>query len=102
MNKMYHVFSEGENVLFRENGDYVFFNNKFASSTFMYQLQVLAETTMSTHFHSIVESADEKTVDDSIFKLRKAYSLYYSAKYGFPLEILSKYPKLRFRAENLF
>jgi len=60
MNKMYHVFSEGENVLFRENSDYIFFNNKFAFSIYTYQLQALAETTMSTHFHSIVETADEK------------------------------------------
>ncbi len=94
MNKMYHVFSEGDKVLFRENGDYIFFNNKFASSTFMYQLQVLAETTMSTHFHSIVESADEKAVDDSIFKLRKAYSLYYSAKYGFSIGDTLKVSKI--------
>ena len=60
MNKMYHVFSEGENVLFRENSDYIFFNNKFAVSIYTYQLQALAETTMSTHFHSIVETAYEK------------------------------------------
>ncbi|HOO43076.1 MAG TPA: hypothetical protein PLQ82_15260 [Desulfobacteraceae bacterium] len=85
MNKMYHVFSEGENVLFRENSDYIFFNNKFASSTYTYQLQDLAETTMSSHFHSLVETADEKAVDDVIFKLRKAYALYYSSKYGYSI-----------------
>lgn len=85
MNKMYHVFSEGENVLFRENGDYIFFNNKFASSVYTYQLEALAETTMSTHFHSVVETPDEKAVDDLIQKLRKAYALYYSAKYGYSI-----------------
>ena len=94
MNKMYHVFSEGENVLFRENGDYVFFNNKFASSIYTFQLQALAETTMSTHFHSMVETADEKVVDDLILKLRKAYSLYYSAKYGYPIGDFFKVSKL--------
>ncbi len=94
MNKMYHVFSEGENVLFRENSDYIFFNNKFASSTYTYQLQDLAETTMSTHFHSLVESADEKAVDDVIFKLRKAYALYYSSKYGYSIGDSFKISKL--------
>ncbi len=94
MNKMYHVFSEGENVLFRENGDYVFFNNKFASSIYTFQLQALAETTMSTHFHSMLETADEKAVDDLILKLRKAYSLYYSAKYGYSIGDSFKVSKL--------
>jgi hypothetical protein len=94
MNKMYHVFSEGENVLFRENSDYIFFNNKFASSTYTYQLQDLAETTMSSHFHSLVETADEKAVDDVIFKLRKAYSLYYASKYGYSIGDSFKISKL--------
>jgi len=94
MNKMYHVFSEGENVLFRENSDYIFFNNKFAVSIYTYQLQALAETTMSTHFHSIVEAVDEKAVDDLILKLHKAYALYYSAKYGHSIGDSFKISKL--------
>lgn len=86
MNKMFHVFSEGENVLFREDSDYIFFNNRFASSSYSLQLHPLAETTMSTHFHSLIETADQSVIDELFGKLRKSYSLYYAFKYGYSLE----------------
>ena len=81
-------------MLFRENSDYIFFNNRFAVSIYTYQLQALAETTMSTHFHSIVEAVDEKAVDALILKLHKAYALYYSAKYGYSIGDSFKISKL--------
>jgi hypothetical protein len=86
MNKMYHVYSEGDNVLFRGDSDYTFFNNKFASSTFLYRLSPLAETTMSTHYHSLLEPADESAILDFKKKIKKSYSLYYENKYGKTLE----------------
>ena len=94
MNKMYHVFNEGDNVLFRDNSDYIFFNNKFASSCYTYQLLPLAETTMSTHFHSLIEVADETVIEKFILKLKKAYSMYYAAKYGFTVGSSIKISKL--------
>lgn len=82
---MYHVFSEGDNVLFRENSDYIFFNNKLASASYSNRLQMLAESIMSTHFHTLLESGDEEAVNQFILKLRKSYSPYYSNKYGFSI-----------------
>lgn len=85
MNKMYHVFSEGDNVLFRENDDYIFFNNKLASANYSCHLQMMAESIMSTHFHSLLETPDEESVNQFILKLRKSYSPYYSNKYGYSI-----------------
>ena len=85
MNRLFHLFSNGDNVLFRTDVDYIHFNNKFAASSYACQLQPLAETTMSTHFHSVVEVTDDAAVDEFAFKLRKAYAMYYCAKYGQPL-----------------
>lgn len=62
MNKMYHVFSEGDNVLFRDDSDYTFFNNRFAVYCYKYRIQPLAETTMSTHIHSFLETPDEESI----------------------------------------
>jgi len=94
MNKMYHVYSEGDNVLFRDDSDYTFFNNKFAVSCFTHKIQPLAETTMSTHFHSFSETPDDETIDQCNLEVQKSYSIYYSMKYGQSLKGKFKIEKL--------
>ena len=85
MNRLFHLFSKEENVLFRSDSDYIFFSNKFASSCHACQISPLAETTMSTHFHSVVEACDEMAVKELAAKIKTAYSHHYSAEYGFAL-----------------
>lgn len=68
--------------MFRTEDDYRFFNNKFATSCYAYQIQPLAQTTLSTHFHAIVETAEKTAVDDFLTKLRKAYAIKYVATYA--------------------
>ena len=81
---MYHIFIEGENVLFRNDSDYIFFNNRFATSSYALITNPLAETTMSTHFHSLIEVADGTVADELIHRLRKTYNLHYTLNYGRP------------------
>lgn len=71
--------------MFREEADYIFFNNKFAASCYAFRIQPLALTTMSTHFHALVETSEEAILGVFCSKLKKSYALYYRFKYGYTL-----------------
>ena len=85
MDAMFHIYSKGENVLFRNNSDYIYFHNKFAIASARLKLKVLAFTTMSTHFHTIVEAADADDIAYFQSKLKKVYGIYYNHKYKYSL-----------------
>lgn len=78
----YHVFNKGENVIFRDNDDFITFNNKIAIASHHADIGILAFAIMSTHFHAIIEAIDETAVDEFLESLSKVYSICYGRKYG--------------------
>lgn len=86
MKNFHHLCSKGNNVLFRDNQDFIYFVNKFAIAVTSYKINVLAMTTMSTHFHTIIFDADNTQLDQLILKLKRVYAIYYKNKYGFGLK----------------
>ncbi|MCF0177367.1 MAG: transposase, partial [Bacteroidales bacterium] len=82
MEKPYHLFCEGDYVLFRDDADYIFFNNRLAIAGLYARLTILAETIMSSHFHVIVETSNETALLNFMQTLKQGYSYHYSRKYG--------------------
>lgn len=80
---LYHVFSEGENVLFRNDTDYVNFNNKLAIAAYAKKISLLSETIMSSHFHCVAECRSESQIVDFIKELCGQHAYSYHRKYGF-------------------
>lgn len=85
MKTYHHLCNKGNYVLFRDNHDIIYFINKFAIAVTSYNMNVLAMTTMSTHFHALFYDADNKQLDQLILKLKRAYAIYYRNKYGYGL-----------------
>ncbi len=71
--------------MFRDEEDYCYFNNKFASCSYSFQMLPLAQTTLSTHFHALIETADAGLIGDYITKIKKSYALYYAFKYDYSI-----------------
>lgn len=82
MKNYVHICNKGNNVIFREKQDYVYFINKFAIAMTSHKIRVLAITVMATHFHTIVIESDNKNLDDVIAQIKKSYAIYYNHKYG--------------------
>lgn len=85
MKNFHHLCSKGNNVLFRDNQDFIYFINKFAIAVTSSKINVLAMTTMSTHFHTIIFDADNNQLNQLILKLKRVYAIYYRNKYGIGL-----------------
>ena len=78
----YHVFNKGENVIFRDNDDFITFNNKLAIVSHQANIGILAFAIMSTHFHAIIDAIDKSAVDEFLESISKVYSICYGRKYG--------------------
>lgn len=82
MKNYHHLCNKGNRILFRDSQDVIYFINKFAIAVTSYNMNVLAMTTMSTHFHAIFYDAGNKQLDKLILKLKRVYAIYYRNKYG--------------------
>ena len=78
----WHIYNKGDNVLFRDNADRIFFNNKFAAICHTNSVEALALCELSTHFHSIACIGEEYQVKAVTNDLKVSYGLYYRHKYG--------------------
>lgn len=85
MDLLFHVYSKGENVLFHDRLDYIYFHNKIAIASASFKLKIWAFTIMSTHFHAIIEATDETDILRFQSKIKQAYALHYNHKYDFSL-----------------
>ena len=81
----YHIYSEGDLVLFRDNSDKIYFNNKFAAVCHKCSVEALGLDILSTHFHSIVNAADDSQIEEMANMLKVSYGLHYRYKYGHPI-----------------
>ena len=77
--KSFHIFNQGDKVLFRNHSDYILFNNRFAAIAAMTHCNILCLSIMSTHFHSIIQTNDNDKEKLLIFinRLKQSYSLAY-------------------------
>mgnify|MGYP004443894939 CR=1 FL=1 len=82
MNTIYHVYSHGKVVLFRNNQDYVTINNNIAVLCYKRCVKVLAFSYMSTHIHLLVESPGDEIIQSLVSDIFRIYSIEYSIKYG--------------------
>lgn len=81
----HHVYSNGINVLFFDENDYTFFNNRLAVATHESGVELLGFTIMSTHFHAIVLTWNLDAMEKFVGFLRKSYAIYFQNKYGHSL-----------------
>lgn len=80
MKKTYHLcISAGDEVMFRDLEDYHRGFNCFALALYKTGSTGLAESIMSTHSHSLVQTTDPKAF---MFNFRNPYSKYFNRKYG--------------------
>ncbi|MCF0166999.1 MAG: hypothetical protein HUJ89_07635 [Bacteroidales bacterium] len=81
MKEFYHLYSLGENVLFRGDEDYIFFNNKLAVSAYLNGVCVLAYAIMSSHFHIILKVSDVGIAERFVAVVKKQYAMHYHHRY---------------------
>lgn len=81
----HHVYSNGVNVLFFDESDYIFFNNRLAVATHESGVELLGFTIMSTHFHAVVLTWVQDALEKFVTFLRKTYAIYFHNKYGHSL-----------------
>ena len=88
MKKRFHIFSQGDNVLFRDNNDYSYFCNRFGMLSIGFHMNPLMVVTMSTHFHAIVEPSDTDDIAGFLKALKRLYRIHYARKYspGIPIK----------------
>ncbi|MCF0175431.1 MAG: hypothetical protein HUJ94_01200 [Bacteroidales bacterium] len=79
--KIYHIYSCGDKVLFREDRDYAFFCNHFGILSLEYRMHPLMLTVLSTHFHAIVEPEETGDMDGFIADLVETYRARYRRNY---------------------
>ena len=82
MTKFAHIFSKGERVLFRDEEDYVSFNNKLAVESYMTRVGILGMSIMSTHFHCVVEYLDDEMLEVFKERIKMSYCISYARKYA--------------------
>lgn len=81
--KFYHVYTKGleENLIFRDRADYITGMNYIALCTFITEIDMLAFTLMSNHFHFVIYGAPEEA--KRFIDLYKMYvSKYIYRRYG--------------------
>ena len=79
MRNLYHLCVASHNeVLFRDESDFIAFTNLMALATFKTNEELLADALMSTHFHLAVMSHDPAPF---IARLRHSYGRYFNYKY---------------------
>lgn len=81
-NNFHHVYSRGVNVLFYDEKDYIFFNNRLAVTAHTFNVELLAFAIMSTHFHAVVYTWSDDAMQQFISMLRKTYAIYFRLRYG--------------------
>ena len=82
--KFYHVYTKGleENLIFRDRADYITGMNYIALCTFITEIDMLAFTLMSNHFHFVIYGTAEEA--KRFIDLYKTYiSKYIHRKYGY-------------------
>ena len=80
MRKIYHIcFSSHDEVMFRNERDYVIGFNCLAEAAFQTESKLLADGLMSTHWHSIVQTEDPLAF---VRRDRYAYTRYFNAAHG--------------------
>lgn len=75
----YHINSAGENVVFRDEMDFIQFMNDIALAGFGTLSEILAFIIMSTHFHLCVIT---EHVDELVRILKQSYTRYFQHRYG--------------------
>lgn len=83
--KTWHIYSEGDFVLFRDKADKIYFNNKYAVACYKASVETLGSCILSTHFHSVTNADDEEQIEELEHILKVAYGMYYRHKYGHTL-----------------
>ncbi len=79
MRNLFHVCVASHNeVLFRDESDFIAFTNLMALATFKTGEELLADAIMSTHFHLALMSHDPAPF---IARLRHSYGRYFNYKY---------------------
>ena len=78
----YHIYSEGDLVLFRDNSDKIYFNNKYAVASYKTSVDTLGSCILSTHFHTVADADNEEQVEELEHILKVSYGMYYRHKYG--------------------
>ncbi|MCF0177044.1 MAG: hypothetical protein HUJ90_00330 [Bacteroidales bacterium] len=85
MMKYFHYYCKGDVIIFRDEEDYVYFNNRFAILSYAYNIAVLGLTIMSTHFHALIQPNDDENFEAFSTELIRVYSSHYSHRYGYNL-----------------
>ncbi|MCF0177818.1 MAG: hypothetical protein HUJ90_04255 [Bacteroidales bacterium] len=77
-----HIYSKGERVIFRNEDDYVSFNNKLAAESYFTKVGIIGMAIMSTHFHCVVEYYSDDMLQNFKERIKKSYCIAYSRKYS--------------------
>lgn len=79
MKKTYHIcLSAGNEVMFRDEKDYIRGFNSFALALYKTQSTGLVESFMSNHCHMVVQTSEPK---DFMRSMRMSYSKYFNIRY---------------------
>lgn len=81
MSTIIHLCNLGKQNIFHEEEDYITFHNKFVIAAVNTGIEIWALNILSNHFHSILEIPNEKSLEQMISAIKRAYSHYYSHKY---------------------
>ncbi|MCF0177286.1 MAG: hypothetical protein HUJ90_01565 [Bacteroidales bacterium] len=79
MNEIYHISSEGHNVIFRSEDDFIFFMNKLGIAAEAMGVRIFAFCIMSTHIHAVIQTGD---VQRYTHTLNRIYARHLNANYG--------------------
>lgn len=77
-----HLYTNGKNVLFRNDEDYCFMINRLALLSTIPGVSIWAYSVMSTHYHCVLEANDKETVKRCASKLDTFYTHHFSKKYN--------------------
>ncbi|MCF0186982.1 MAG: hypothetical protein HUJ98_10905 [Bacteroidaceae bacterium] len=79
MKTLYHISSEGQNVIFRSEDDFIYFMNKLGIASEALDVRIFAFCIMSTHFHAVIQTDN---VAHYTKTLNGLYGRHLALKYG--------------------
>ena len=79
MRTLYHISTEGKNVIFRSEHDFIYFMNKLGIVSDKLGVRIFAFCVMSTHLHTIVQT---ENIESFISTLNSLYIRHFAATYN--------------------